>query len=92
VTGAAGDRAFTVTAWENEEALYRALDKSHSRAKHDFRTGDVSPGVWTSVWKPEHINRIWTRCLACSQPNDVTDNHRECKNCSAALPERPTYW
>lgn len=92
VTGAAGDRAFTVTAWENEEALHRALDKSHSHAKHDFRTGDISPGVWTSVWKPEHINRIWTRCLSCSQPNDVTDNHRECGNCGAALPERPPYW
>ena len=43
VTGAAGNRAFTVTAWEKEEALYRALDKSHSRAKHEFRTGDISP-------------------------------------------------
>jgi len=92
VTGAAGDRAFTVTAWENEEALHRALDKSHSRVKHDFRTSDISPGVWTSVWKPDHINRIWTRCPACSQPNDVTDNHRECRNCEAALPERPPYW
>ena len=92
VTGAAGDRAFTVTAWENEEALHRTLDKSHSRAKHDFRTGDISTGVWTSVWRLEHINRIWTRCLACSQPNDVTDNHRECRNCCAALPERPPYW
>jgi steroid delta-isomerase-like uncharacterized protein len=92
VTGAAGDRAFTITAWESEEALYRVLDKSHAHAKHDFRTGDVSPGVWTSVWKPVIINRIWTRCPACSQPNDVTDDHRECKNCSAALPERPPYW
>jgi steroid delta-isomerase-like uncharacterized protein len=92
VTGAAGDHAFTVTAWENEEALYSALDKSHSRAKHDFRTGDISPGVWTAVWKPEHINRIWTRCLSCGHPNDVTDNHRECKNCGASLPERPSYW
>jgi steroid delta-isomerase-like uncharacterized protein len=92
VTGAAGDRAFTVTAWENEEALHRALNKSHAHAKHDFRTGDVSPGVWTSVWKPDHINRIWTRCPSCNQPNDVTDDHRECKNCGAALPERPPYW
>jgi len=50
VTGAAGDRAFTVTAWESEDALHRALDKSHSRAKQDFRTGDISPGVWTRFW------------------------------------------
>jgi len=39
VTGAVGDRAFTVTAWEGEAALHSALDKAHSRAKHDFRTG-----------------------------------------------------
>jgi hypothetical protein len=32
VTGAAGDRAFTVTAWENEDALHHALDRSHSQA------------------------------------------------------------
>lgn len=92
VTGAAGDRAFTVTAWEDEDALHRALDKGHSEAKHDFRTGDISPGVWTSVWKPEHINRIWTRCPTCNQPNDVNDDHRECANCGSPLPERPTFW
>jgi len=92
ITGAAGDRAFTVTAWEDEEALYRALNKAHSRAKHDFRTGDIAPGVWTAVWKPDHINRLWTRCPSCSQPNDATDDDRACSKCGAALPERPPYW
>lgn len=92
VTGAAGERAFTVHAWENQEALDRALNKSHSEAKHDFRTGDLSPGVWTSVWKPDHINRLWTRCTICAQPNDATANPRLCVNCGAALPERPPYW
>jgi hypothetical protein len=92
VTGAAGDRAFTVTAWESEEALHRALNRGHSWAKQDFRTGDISLGVWTSVWKPHHINRIWTRCPSCHQPNDVTDNHESCSNCGSALPERPTFW
>ena len=92
VTGAAGDRAFTVHAWESEQALQRALETSHARAKHDFRTGDLSPGVWTSVWKPDHINRLWTRCAVCAQPNDATANPGECSNCGAALPERPPYW
>jgi hypothetical protein len=92
VTGAAGDRAFTVHAWETQEALDRALGKSHSRAKHDFRTGDLSPGVWTSVWKPDHINRLWTRCAICAQPNAATDNPGLCANCGAILPERPPYW
>ncbi len=92
VTGFAGDRGFTVTAWEDEESLRRALGKQHARAKHDFRTSGLSPGVWTSVWRPHHINRIWTRCLACQQPNDVTDDHRGCTHCGASLPERPTFW
>jgi len=92
VTGAAGDRAFTVTAWENELAMHRALDKAHSRAKHDFRTGDLSPGVWTSVWKPEHINRMWLRCPSCSQPNDASHDASECSNCGSPLPSRPEFW
>jgi hypothetical protein len=71
VTGAAADRAFTVTAWDSEEALYRALAKNHSHVKHDFRTGDLSPGVRTSIRKPQQINRLWSRCLACGRPNDA---------------------
>lgn len=92
VTGFAGDRGFTVTAWETEDALYRALGKQHALAKHDFRTSDLSPGVWTSVWKPERLNRVWTRCRACGLPNDVNDDHRECVKCGAELPPRPTFW
>lgn len=91
-TGFDGDRGFTVSAWESEEALHRALDKQHAKAKHDFRTGDLSHGVWTSVWQPVRLNRIWTRCPGCQQPNDVTDNHRSCTNCGADLPPRATYW
>jgi steroid delta-isomerase-like uncharacterized protein len=92
VTGFAGDRGFTVTAWETEDALYRALDKQHAHAKQDFRTSDLSPGVWTSVWKPHHLNRVWTRCLTCGQPNDVTHDERQCAKCGAELPPRPSYW
>ncbi len=92
VTGAAGSRAFTVTAWASEEAMHRALAKAHRRAMRDFRETDISPAVWTSVWKPVRTNRIWTRCPACAKPNDVTDNHRECLYCGAVLPERELFW
>jgi quinol monooxygenase YgiN len=92
VTGAAGTRAFTVTAWESEEAMHRALAKAHSRAMRDFRETDLAPAVWTSVWKPVRTNRIWTRCPACGKPNDVTDNHWECLQCRAVLPERELFW
>ena len=92
VTGFAGDRGFTCTAWENEAALHRALDQHHARAKQDFRTNGLSPGVWTSVWKPDHINRLWVRCPTCEKPNDVTDHQHHCANCGSELPPQPTYW
>jgi hypothetical protein len=92
VTGFAGERGFTVTAWQDEAALHRALDRQHARAKQDFRTAGLSPGVWTSVWQPLRLNRMWTRCPRCSQPNDVSDDPRLCANCGAELPPRPSYW
>jgi len=92
VTGFAGARGFTCTAWQDEAALHRALDKHHSRAKQEFRTSGLSPGVWTSVWRPHHINRLWVRCTTCDQPNDATDDPSTCGNCGAHLPLRPTYW
>jgi len=92
VTGFAGDRGFTCTAWENENSLYHALDQHHARAKQDFRTSGLSPGVWTSVWKPHRINALWVRCLTCERPNDVTDRHCQCTNCGAELPSQPVYW
>jgi len=92
VTGFAGNRGFTCTAREDEASLYRALDQHHARAKQEFRTSGLSPGVWTSVWKPHHINALWVRCLTCEQPNDVTDRHRQCTNCGAELSPQPVYW
>lgn len=91
VTGFAGNRGFTCTAREDEASLYRALDQHHARAKQEFRTSGLSPGVWTSVWKPHHINALWVRCLTCEQPNDVTDRHRQRTNCGAEL-SPPVYW
>lgn len=92
VTGFAGERGFTVTAWDDEPALQRALSRHHAQAKQAFRSTGISPGVWTSVWKPLRTNRIWTRCPACETPNDVTDDHRHCLNCGADLPPRPALW
>jgi steroid delta-isomerase-like uncharacterized protein len=92
VAGFAGERGFTCSAWEDEAALHRALDKQHARAKQDFRTSGLSPGVWTSVWKPHHVNRLWVRCPTCDQPNDATDDPAACGNCGGDLPRRPSYW
>lgn len=92
VTGFTGLRGFTVTAWESDEALKDGTTRYHARAMQAFRTEDVAFGVWTSVWRPERLNRIWTRCSACGTPNDVNDDHRRCLSCEAELPPRRTFW
>jgi hypothetical protein len=92
VTGFAGERGFACTAWQDEAAIHRALDKHHSRAKQDFRTSVLSLGVRTSVWKPHHINRLWVRCATGDEPNDATDNPGECSYRGAELALRPSYW
>lgn len=92
VTGFIGLRGFTVTAWETEEALRSALSKHHAEAMRDLFAGDYVAGVWTSVWSPTRLNRIWTRCTACGSLEDVNDDHRSCGRCGADLPVRPAFW
>lgn len=92
VTGFTGDRGFTVTAWEDEAALQRGLSQQHMVAMRELRSEDFVPGVWTSVWKPIRVNRIWTRCPSCTSLEDVSDDHRRCSRCNSELPERPPFW
>jgi quinol monooxygenase YgiN len=92
VTGFVGLRGFTVTAWEDEEAMQRALGKHHAQAMKELFAEDFVASVWTSVWKPTRINRLWVRCTACAALEDVSDDHRGCTKCGAELPERPAYW
>jgi hypothetical protein len=92
VTGFMGLRGFTVTAWEDEPAMRRALGGHHAVAmKELFGEGFVA-SVWTSVWTPLRVNRLWVRCPACAALEDVSDDHRSCAGCGAPLPERPAYW
>jgi hypothetical protein len=92
VTGFTGLRGFTVTAWEDEAAMKRALGRHHAEAMKELFEGDFVASVWTSVWSPTRINRLWVRCTACASLEDVSDDHRRCAKCEAALPERPSYW
>jgi hypothetical protein len=92
VTGFTGLRGFTVTAWEDEASMKRALAKHHAVAMKELFGERFVAAVWTSVWVPARINRIWVRCLACGSLEDVGDDHRSCNACSAPLPERPELW
>ncbi|HRI68518.1 MAG TPA: GFA family protein [Polyangium sp.] len=92
VTGFVGLRGFTVTAWEDEPAMQRALSKHHAVAMKELFGERFVASVWTSVWTPARINRIWVRCPPCGSLEDVSDDHRNCTKCQAPLPERPAYW
>lgn len=92
VTGFIGLRGFTVTAWEDEASLQRALSHHHEVAKKELLEQDFVASVWTSVWQPTRIHRIWVRCRACASLEDESDDHRACSKCGRELPERPEYW
>ncbi|MBK6514694.1 MAG: GFA family protein [Polyangiaceae bacterium] len=92
VTGFTGLRGFTVTAWEDESSMRRALGKHHAVAMKELFGERFVASVWTSVWTPTRINRIWVRCPACGSLEDVSDDHRGCGECRAPLPERPAFW
>ncbi len=92
VTGFTGLRGFTVTAWEDEPSMTRALSKHHALAMKELFDTSFVAAVWTSVWRPIRLNRMWLRCPGCTALEDVSDDHRECSCCSAELPERPAFW
>jgi hypothetical protein len=87
-----GLRGFTVTAWEDDGAMRRALSKHHAEAMRELFAEDFVASVWTSVWTPGRLHRIWVQCTACASLEDVEDDHRACGACGAALPERQAFW
>jgi steroid delta-isomerase-like uncharacterized protein len=92
VTGFTGLRGFTVTAWEDEASMKRALGKHHAVAMKELFGERFVASVWTSVWAPTRINRIWVRCPSCGSLEDVSDDHERCGKCHAPMPERPAFW
>lgn len=92
VTGFTGLRGFTVTAWQDEESLKRALGKHHAIAMKELFDEDFVASVWTSLWTPARINRLWVRCPGCGSLEDLTDDHRSCNQCQAQMPDRPAFW
>jgi hypothetical protein len=86
VTGFAGLHGFTLTAWESEEALRLATQSgAHSEAMHAFRQDGLAGGVFTSVWEPVRLNRMWLRC-PLGHPNDATRADGTCEVCGEPLP------
>lgn len=92
VTGFIGLRGFTVTAWETEEAMSRALSKHHQAAMKELFGENFVASVWTSVWTPSRMNRMWQRCEECGHLENVTEGRSSCTECEASLGSRPAFW
>jgi heme-degrading monooxygenase HmoA/ketosteroid isomerase-like protein len=91
VTGFAGLHGFTLTLWESEEALRAATHSgAHSGAMHAFREDNLSGGVFTSVWEPVRLNRMWLRCPR-GHPNDASRPDGRCEVCGEPLPAPEPY-
>jgi hypothetical protein len=90
ITGFAGLHGFTFTAWESDEALRNATRTGpHREAMQAFHDG-LAAGVFTSVWAPARLNKLWTRCPN-GHPNDAISTEGNCEQCGAPLPEREPY-
>lgn len=86
------NRMFTITAWEDEEAL-RQLRRggTHPKAMDSFFASELGSSAMTSVWKPERINALWVRCDGCGSMEDFELSMGTCQ-CGQPLPEPPPYW
>jgi heme-degrading monooxygenase HmoA len=91
VTGFAGLHGFTLTAWENEAALRAGTHSGpHRDVIRAFHEEGLSGGVFTSVWEPIRLNRLWTRCPS-GHPNDATRANGKCEVCGQPLPAAEPY-
>ena len=59
-------------------------------AMHAFRQDGLSGGVFTSVWEPLRLNRMWLRC-PLGHPNDATRADGKCEVCGKPLPAPEPY-
>jgi hypothetical protein len=92
LTARVGDRMFTATAWEDIESPRQMLRGNvHKEAVDRFFGSDFSAGGMTSVWKPERINAMWVRCVACESVEDYELSGGTCR-CGQPLPDPPPYW
>ena len=86
-----GSRLYTVTAWENQDAVRAVMRNStHLAAVKRFFAGDLGAAASTGVWCAHHLNPVRVRCSSCGQwtiqPGDGT-----CA-CGQPLPHSPPYW
>jgi steroid delta-isomerase-like uncharacterized protein len=86
-----GNRLFTITAWENEQAAQQVMrQRLHQDGVKRFFTQDFGAAVHTGVWRAQHLNPLWLRCPSCKRVTDTTAS--DTCDCGHQLPQPPQYW
>jgi steroid delta-isomerase-like uncharacterized protein len=87
-----GSRLYTITAWENENAVRAVMHNStHLAAVKRFLTEDFGAAGSTGVWCAHHLNAIRIRCTSCARLADCAQASGSCV-CGQPLPPMPEYW
>jgi steroid delta-isomerase-like uncharacterized protein len=87
----AGDRLFTVTAWEDAGAAAGLLRSPvHRSVMQRFFRSQLGAAAHTGVWVPERLNAVWVRCPRCGEMIDGNRAEGVCQ-CGTTLP-RPPAW
>jgi steroid delta-isomerase-like uncharacterized protein len=87
-----GSRMYTITAWENENAVRAVMRNStHLAAVKRFLAEDLGAAASTGVWCAHHLNAIRVRCPSCARLADRAPASGSCV-CGQPLPPMPEYW
>lgn len=87
----AGDRMYTITAWEDTDAPRGLRDSpAHAAAMtRFFASPGLGRGAQTGVWVADRLNGLWARCEACDAMGQPTEGR--CPACGAEV-TAPAYW
>lgn len=87
------NRMFTITAWDDLDAVARLQDSpAHSDAMRAFFSSGpegIAAGGQTGIWSPHRLNGLWARCTSCGRMVRV-EADGGCA-CGAEL-SPPRYW
>ena len=86
----AGDRMFTITAWEDVDgpAYVRGSPAHTAATERFFASPGLARGGQTGVWSPHRLNGMWVRCEACDAMTQPSDGRCRC----GAGVTAPRYW
>lgn len=91
--GQGRSKGFTLTAWENLEAMDQILaDPSHQEIVRRFMREGYTYATHSRVYTLERTKPVMVACTACSKKNNAYNKTGKCSACAEPLPEPPRYW